>query len=711
MDAAPSTVATAGEERLYRRLAARLSIQTKLMMILLITAIASVAVVGFVEFQYGAKELQLAATNKLVQARELQRRALTGLFAEMTNSVTVFSGGAIAAGALTAFTAGFDELARVAVTPEQQRKIADYYRDNFTKALGERVGDQPDVAAFLPTSNAQLYLQAHYTAAGSQRPDGDPSAWSAANAQFNDVFAEIVHLNGYQDALLVDTRGNVVYSVNKGVDLGTNVFTGPYRESGLRDACRKALAANAVNFVWITDFTPYQPNLDTPTAWLVSPVGTKGVVEGVMALALPSAKITEIMTAGRDWDAAGLGRTAEIYLAGPDNLMRSDSRLFLQDPDRYRREAVAAGTSEATVERAVRLGTTTLVQPVAGPGLQAAQRGQSGTLNNGHDYLGKRELTAYAPVTVPNSDLQWSILSTREYADAYAGVTSFLRRVVLATTGVIVAICVLAMLLARLFLQPVRRLQAAAQRISAGDYSAVVPARTADEIGDLTNAFNDMSRSLRSKEEMLDQQRRQNDELMLSLMPESLVRRYRGGEQSIAEEHHNVSVIYAELQGIDQVSAEVTASELVTLVDDLVRQFDAAAEAAGVERIRTMYNGYLAGCGLTTPRLDGVHRVVEFAFEIQRIVERFAIKSGYPLSLWAAINTGQVVSGLVGRSGVTYDLWGSAVNRAYQLRRDTTESGIYVTAAVRDMLGDEGNFVAVGTGDSGEQTWSLSETP
>jgi class 3 adenylate cyclase len=420
------------------------------------------------------------------------------------------------------------------------------------------------------------------------------------------------------------------------------------------------------------------------------------------------------MTADRDWDAAGLGHTTETYLAGPDDLMRSDSRLFLEDPERYRKEAVEAGTSTATVERALRLGTTTLVQPVSGPGLQAAQRGQTGTLTSGYDYLGKRELTAYSPLTVPNSDLQWSILATREYSDAFAGVTAFSRRVVLATTAVIFAICVLAMLAARLFLQPIRRLQAAAQRISAGDYSAMVQPRTADEIGDLTKAFNDMSDSLRTKQALLDQQRKQNDELLLSLMPESLVQRYRGGEQGIADQHHNVTVIYAELQGIDQLSAQVSASELVTIVDELVRQFDAAAEAVGVERIRTMYNGYLAGCGLTTPRLDGVHRIVEFACEMQRIVDRFAVKSGYRLSLWAGVNTGEVISGLVGRSGVTYDLWGSAVNLAYQLRRETPESGIYVTESVRDMLGDTEEFVLVGTvttGDAQEQAWRLTEAP
>ena len=71
-------------------------------------------------------------------------------------------------------------------------------------------------------------------------------------------------------------QGNVVYSVNKGPDLGTNILTGPYRESNLRDAYEKALAANDVDFVWITDFQPYPAALDAPMAWVVSPIGFGG---------------------------------------------------------------------------------------------------------------------------------------------------------------------------------------------------------------------------------------------------------------------------------------------------------------------------------------------------------------------------------------------------------------------------------------------------
>lgn len=56
----------------------------------------------------------------------------------------------------------------------------------------------------------------------------------------------------------------------------------------------------------------------------------------------------------------------------------------------------------------------------------------------------------------------------------------------------------------------------------------------------------------------------------------------------------------------------------------------------------------------------------------------------------------------MGRSGVTYDLWGSAVNLTYQLRRATSEPGIYVTAVVREMLDDSEEFVPAGTVTIGE---------
>lgn len=700
-----------------RRLS-RFSIQSKLMVMLLACSILSVAVIGVIVYYTGGHAMRTAAIDRLIELRESQKRAVEALFADLGDALIVNSRGNSAVEAMAAFTAAFDQLANATINPAQQQAIVNYYSRKLIEPINRMTGDQLDINAVLPTSNAQKYLQANYTAPDAFDGDskrvvdaGDGSAWSAANARFDNHFQEIVSHFEYRDALLLDTRGNVVYTAMKGPDLGTNILTGPYRESKLRDAYQRAVGSNSVDFVWITDFQPYQPQLNRPTAWLVSPVGADGRIDGVLALPLPSSKINRIMTADKHWGSSGMGTTTETYLVGPDGLMRSDSRLFLEDPKQFEREAVDSGAPPDAVKRAIQLGTTTLIQPAETAGWRAAQRGQTGTLTT-TDYLGNRELEAYAPLNVPNSELRWSIVATRDTAEALARVAAFTKTLVVATALIIFVICIAAMVLAQILVRPLRRLEAGTQRISGGDYDVNIPVTSRDEIGDLTAAFNEMSRCLAVKEQLLAEQRGENDRLLLSLMPESVVHRYRQGDETIAEEHQDVSVMFAHIPGFDELSRDISGDELVGIVDDLVRQFDSAAETLGVERIRTLHNGYLASCGVTTPRLDNVHRTVEFALEMRHIIGRFNSQTGHDLSLRAGITAGKVVSGLVGRSSLTYDVWGTAASIAYQLHMGSSQPGIYVTSAVHELIRDTWQFAPAGTivvGGSEEPIWRLSE--
>ncbi|WP_250149743.1 adenylate/guanylate cyclase domain-containing protein [Mycolicibacter acidiphilus] len=692
------------------------------MVMLLACTIASVAVIGIVEYVSARRAMENATYSRLIELRSAQKRAVETLFSDLRNSLVIYSRGDTAINAVGAFTAGFDQLSSAPIDPAQRQAVVDYYEDRVVKATEAATGVELDIDAVLPTSNAQEYLDAHYGAkaaanetAGESKEEakqsddpGDGSAWTAANAHYNGYFREIVQRFEYEDALLLDTRGNIVYSYRKGPDLGSNIITGPYRESNLREAYQKAQASNAADFVWITDFQPYQPRLGLPTAWLVSPIRVRDKALGVMALPLPISKINRIMTADKRWAQAGVGRTAETYLAGPDNLMRSDSRLFLEDPQAYRREAMAAGTPSATVDRAIRLGGTTLVQPVNSAGLRAAQRGEAGIITD-TGYLGRRELQAHAPLNIPDSDLHWSILATKNTAEAFSRVASFTKTIVLTTTGLIFVICLVSALLARVFVRPIRRLDEGTQRISAGDYDVTIPVTSRDEIGDLTGAFNEMSRNLQVKEKQLTAQRSENNRLLLSLMPEPVVQRYRDGEQTIAQEHSDVSVVYAEIVGLDETSGELSGAELVATVDDVLRQFDSAAESLGVERIHTLHTGYLASCGVTVPRLDNVHRSIDFAREMQRIIERFNGRTGGELDLRVGVSSGQAVSGLVGRSGTVYDMWGSAVIQAYRAHHAAPQPGVYVTAAVYDVLHDGCAFTPVSAGDADQPIWRMSE--
>ena len=713
----PGTPAGRRKPRRGRRRGYGMSIQSKLLLMLLTTSVLSAAVVGAIGFRSGRQSLEAAALERLTQIRTAQTRQLQAQFKDLKDTVVIYTHDTTCANAIVAFAAGLDELADAKIEPGQDKAIRSYYQDHLGKREEAESGTKVTVDSLLPGTNAQKYLQAHYTApfpdrAAAMNVDdaGDGSAWSAANARYNNFFRALVSRSKFEDALLLDTRGNVVYSAYKNVDLGTNVLTGPYSDTNLAEAYSSTVNAREVDYVDITDFADYEP-AGQPTGWLSVPIDGPDRRVGVLALAFPIIRINRLMTVSQKWETAGMGATGETFLVGPDDLMRSDSRLFLEDPDAYEHDVVRAGTPPDLAQKAIRQRGTTLVQPITAEATRLAAQGQTGNLIS-RDYLGHRSLQSYAPVELPG--LRWTIVAKINAAEAFAPVVAFTRTLVLSTAAIIFVVCIAAMLLARLFVRPIRQLMAGAHRIGSGDYSVHLPVLARDELGELTVAFNEMGRSLTVKEELLNEQRKENDRLLLSVMPKAAAQRYREGDDAIAIAHPSLTVIAAEVDHLDELSADLSSEESLSVVNKLVRQFDAAAGRNGVEPVQTMHDWYLASCGLSVPRLDSARRAVDFAAEMQRIVDRFNSENGTGLRLRVGIDTGPVTSGLIGRTNIAYDLWGATVNLAYELKNESPHPGVCITSRVYDAVGDTENFVAAGslTVDGAEQRiWRLKDRP
>jgi class 3 adenylate cyclase len=686
-----------------RRLLAHVSILSKLTLMMVLCTVLASGVIGGIAFKAGRASIRDAVFNRLTEVRGSQTRALTNQISDLRNALITYTQGVSTRTALDEFTAGFDQLSTAQISPAQSQTLTDYYTKTFIQEVEQYSGTKLDAAALLPTTNPERYLQANYTALRRNDDNAitindahDGSLWSAANARFQDFFRQIVTRFEFEDALLLDGRGNVVYSAYKDVDLGTNILDGPYSGSKLRQAYMKAMSANQVDYVGFTDFEFYQPAEMQPTAWMVAPLLKDGRAEGVLALQFPITKINRLMTFDKHWQQAGMGETGETVLGGPDDLMRSDSRLFLENPQQYKSDVVDAGTPPDVAEMAIRQGGTTLIQKMTSPATLNAQKGETGTVIT-KDYLGQETLQAYAPLAIKDSELHWSIVAKVTTREAFARESEFTKTMVLVTTGIIFVVCLLAISLAQIFVRPIRRLEAGAQRISAGDYDVAIPVETRDEIGDLTEAFNEMGRSLTVKEDLINQQRKENDELLRSLMPDALAERYKQGEETIAVEHQNVTVIFADIIGLDRLQAQLAPEVSLALANELIRQIDAAADTFGMETVRTVRNGYLASCGLTIPRLDNVRRTVDFALECQQIVERFNTETGNTLSLRAGIDTGTVSSGLLGRPSVVYDMWGAVVNLAHQIKDGSPQPGIYATSGVYEALQETVRFESAGT--------------
>src|SRR4051794_20364637 len=149
--------------RLPWRVLSRVSIQSKLLLMLLVTSILSAAVVGAIGYQSGRNSLRASAFDRLTEIRQSQSRQLQTGISDLKNSLVIYSRGSTATMALEAFTAGFDQLGAATIDPAQQKALTEYYTNRFAKDERAQNGEDVDVAGLLPTSNAERYLQAHYT--------------------------------------------------------------------------------------------------------------------------------------------------------------------------------------------------------------------------------------------------------------------------------------------------------------------------------------------------------------------------------------------------------------------------------------------------------------------------------------------------------------------------------------------------------------------
>lgn len=687
-----------------RRWHARLGIQSKLLIMMLVVGVLSTLTIGFLGYRSGSSALRSSVFDRLTALRESRKGQIERYFAALGNELVVLGADLTVVDAMRSFTRDFGALDATTLAPQQLAQLQSFYQQDFGALLDKNAAGTPAVVSYEPRSNAQRYLQYHYTIASTNTAvtvavddANDGSRWSSAHRRFHPFFRSLASRLEFQDVLLIDIDGDIVYTVSKSIDLGTNLQRGFFAATELGKAFERVLASGNVDFAMFVDYQDYLPSFGAPTAFVLTPVHNYSELLGVAAVKLPAEAVNRIMTDAGNWATDGLGLTGETYLAGSDYLMRSQSRFLLEDPAAFGQQVRRAGTSEPTVERMLRLGTTILQQPVRSPSVEAAVRGETGTFVT-DDYRDIAVLTSYAPVELP--DLNWVIVSKIDAREAFAPEQAFARLLLLSTAGIVVVVSTASLAFAQVFAQPIRNLAASARRVSAGDTSAGVIIDSGDELGELAVAFDGLRSTLRERDEQLARHDEETQRLLLNIMPEPVARRYLNGEASIAQDYQNVAVLAAELDGWNMLAAGMEASRSSALLNELVRAAEAAAEQHGVEKTRLIGSSYLATSGMLVPRVDYARRAVSLACELRDIVDRFNSRNKTSLRLRVGIDAGNVTSALIGSTSITYDIWGDPVEIARRLAARVDGEGILVSERVYRRLAEIDTFEAAGTLDT-----------
>jgi class 3 adenylate cyclase len=694
----------------------RLSIKSKLIVMLLAVSSCSILVTAYLGYRSGKSNLTERAFSQLTSLRASKAYQIESYFHTIRNHIETLSETPSTIAAMKELTGAYRQLATVPVPPEFDRQLTAYYRQQLLPRLAKTEQGSPVLEAFLPQTKASAYLQYYYLAA-NPNPVGhkdrlevaaDGSQYSQLHKRYHPIFRNIIDKFGYYDLFLIDPQGNIVYTVYKETDFTSNLTTGPYNESNLARLVRMVRRAKDRNYARLIDFEAYVPSYNAPAAFIAAPIFDRAQLIGVLAVQLPVDELDRVMTGNRNWQRDGLGKTGETYLVGQDYLMRSVSRFWIETPDVYLQTLRSLGVNDATIERIREYQTSILEQKVQTVAVEKALAGKQGTQII-RDYRNIPVLSSYAPLNIEGLD--WAILSEIDLAEAYAPIYGFGNQLLISATLLMLLVTLLAMGLSYLFVQPINQLIATSRQVKAGQLDAIVSLNTEDELGELAKSFNETVRSLREQTHLVEQKNQENEQLLLSIFPAAIAKRLKQGEKNIAESVSNVAVLFSDLTGFAALSEALTAYEIVTLLNDLVTAFDEAAERYSMEKIKTIGDSYMAVCGLSIPYLDPDRRAVDFAMEMLAIVRRFNHERGFRLNISIGINAGDIVAGIVGRNKFIYDVWGDTIDGASALKSACPAGEIWVAHEVYQRLHDLYEFESVPlTSDNGKhplKAWRL----
>jgi PAS domain S-box-containing protein len=314
----------------------------------------------------------------------------------------------------------------------------------------------------------------------------DSDDYRQLDASYRENFRRFVEEAKYYDLFLISTSGDIVYSDAHESDFATNLFTGPYRDTGLGKVARYALHNQQSS---ISDFEHYEPSKNKIAAFVATPILIAGEIKGVLALQIYSERVFAVIA-----NNVGLTESGETVVVR----LEDDQTALVMAPLKF--------DPDAALERKIPLN-----RPPFSEVIQNVLQGGSGdALTVGH--RGKEVVAAWR--YLPR--MKWGVIVHVDVDEAFASVYEFhfVGLVILVLT--VLTALVGAILFNRRVVNPLKHLNQGALEICAGNLQQRVAIEGWDEMRQLAQTYNTMVERLNAS----NQQRNQAEENLLQLNQE-----------------------------------------------------------------------------------------------------------------------------------------------------------------------------------------------
>ncbi|MEE2858643.1 MAG: adenylate/guanylate cyclase domain-containing protein [Candidatus Neomarinimicrobiota bacterium] len=193
-------------------------------------------------------------------------------------------------------------------------------------------------------------------------------------------------------------------------------------------------------------------------------------------------------------------------------------------------------------------------------------------------------------------------------------------------------------------------------------------------------------------QQKIKHEQKKSDNLLLNILPSSTADRLKDGETLIADDIEDATVLFADIPNFTSLSNEITAKELVLILNRVFSEFDEILNKYSLEKIKTIGDNYMLAGGIPNPNKDHATSVALMAIDMVSVMPGISDDINKKLNIRIGMNSGPLSAGVIGKKKFVYDLWGDTVNVASRMETSGESNKIHVSESTFKHLKETFNF-------------------
>ena len=186
--------------------------------------------------------------------------------------------------------------------------------------------------------------------------------------------------------------------------------------------------------------------------------------------------------------------------------------------------------------------------------------------------------------------------------------------------------------------------------------------------------------------------RNQADELLHALLPKKAADEIRAIGTVIPRRYENVAVLFCDVTNFTSYCDKHEPEDVVSRLDALFVIFERITARHGLEKIKTIGDGFMAAGGLLQQVKDPIGSAVRCGLEMASTL--IDARLGWEVKV--GVHAGPVVAGVVGQERYQFDIWGDTVNVASRMSDKSAPGSVAVTKHVWDQVSSDFEGEALG---------------